>query len=662
MNMVRNVSIVLTLTALMAASAVAAQSKSSRLIVVGDAGRGALLRWSLPQEFPRNGFQVERTAGGKTEVLATLKPGAILPEATLGKERAGIVTKYLELTRNPSLQTDPKKASAAKQGRLGLELMMLSDPMIAAALGLSYEDKTAPLGSVVGYTVRGLEEGGQSRLLAAAPPAPLIVLAPPEPPASFSGQAKKAGVVLAWGGAEEPDNPAAAVAYEIRRRDALLTPSPLVRISGSDVATPGFVDDKAPVETKSLYTVTALDIFGRRGPESAPIEVFVPDFTALDPPPVVGVSTSPGSVTVTWTAPENKNRKGWKILRSQNPESGGDVLTSQPLAKNSFTDSTGNVGSAYYYQITAVNLRGDEGLPKVSGVVVFRGSAPGSPTALAATLKTGRVILKWTPPAASVNGYQIERSIGGKEWTILNSEVTAQPQYEDLYPLDVDGVFRYRVVAWSLDSQKSPPSEVLEVNLPDTNPPLKPVINSVSGDGGLVTLRFSPSGGSLDASGFYVLKSVTRDNVGEIVNATPLGATATELVDRDVEAGAEYFYRVFAVDKAGNRSDPSDTVNVLVGEPPLPPPPLPRARFEPKPFPRVVLEFAASTNSSVRYALERQDAAGVWFLIQGPLPQETTTVTDAHPVLHSRSMYRLMTIGSKGSDGPRSAAVQVEVP
>jgi Fibronectin type 3 domain-containing protein len=366
-------------------------------------------------------------------------------------------------------------------------------------------------------------------------------------------------------------------------------------------------------------------------------------------------------VTVSWTAPENRNRKGWKILRAQRPEAGGDPLTPQPLAASSFLDKTGVVGATYYYRIVAVNQRGEEGLPRFSQAVVFRGGPPPPPSALNATLKTGRIILKWSgSPAAS--GYQIERSIAGKEWTILNNVVNGEPQFEDIYPSDAMGTFRYRVISWSTDDQRSVPSDVLEVRLPDTAPPLTPVINSISGEGGKVTLHFTAMGGSGDASGFFVLKSLTRKEPGEIVNATPLAATAEQLIDPDVEAGVTYLYRVYAVDRAGNRSVPSDPAGVLVGEPPLTAPPVPRARFEATPFPRVIFEFAASSNPSIRYALERQDPKGAWMLIQGPFPQATSSVMDAHPPHHAKVSYRLFTVAASGSAGPRSPVVQVDVP
>jgi hypothetical protein len=117
-----------------------------------------------------------------------------------------------------------------------------------------------------------------------------------------------------------------------------------------------------------------------------------------------------------------------------------------------------------------------------------------------------------------------------------------------------------------------------------------------------------------------------------------------------------------AVDAAGNRSNPTEPATVRVSEPPLPQPAAPRARYEAKPFPHVTFEFTPPASPSVRYALERRDRTGKWFLILGPFAQESTSVMDATPQRGTKSAYRLVSIASNGAAGPRSTEVEVEVP
>src|ERR1700731_1110292 len=101
---------------------------------------------------------------------------------------------------------------------------------------------------------------------------------------------------------------------------------------------PGFLDPQPPVEASSSYTITALDIFGRRGPESGPVGVFFPDFTALDPPFTIESRTAEGKAFLVWESKPNKYRKGWKVVRALQPGAVGEPVTTQTLTTSTFTD------------------------------------------------------------------------------------------------------------------------------------------------------------------------------------------------------------------------------------------------------------------------------------------------------------------------------------
>ncbi len=649
--------------------ATVAQQPENTAIVVVDAQRGALIRWLLPKgPFPRNGFQVERTvAGGAAQIVGRVAP--LANDAKLAPERATLAKKYVDLAVRP-ISTDPKAKSDYAEVRLTVELMTLQDPLLARYLALSIEDPKAPIGSVATYTIRTLGENGlPAAVHATSPLMKLDPMPPPQPPPDLHGLAMRKGVALFWSApSKQQRNPASAVTYEVRRRDGtLITPEPVLRITArgpSGEEAPGVIDPTPPVETTSSYTITALDIFARRGPESAPVQVFFPDFTALDPPLQINATTSEGKALLSWDAPANKYRKGWKIVRAFQPAALGDPLTPQPVTAPKFIDTTGRVGSTYYYRITAVNVRDEEGAPMVSQAVLVRsGKAPASPANLTAELKTGKIILRWDAAPENVAAFQVERSMDGKQWNLLTRTGSTEPRFSDVYPRDVTGTVQYRVVSWSFDDTASLPSAPITVALPDTQPPLTPNINSIDGSDGKVLIAFTPAGGAKDASQFYVLRSLSYRDSGAVVNPDPLPAAARSFTDPSVEAGTTYFYRLVAVDDAGNRSTPSDPpATVRVSPPALPPPPVAKAHFEAQPFPRVVFDFAASPSPSIRYALERRDAAGRWILIQGPFPQETATAMDTMPPKGGKATYRLVTVASNGVPGPKSAEIEVPIP
>jgi hypothetical protein len=541
--------------------------------------------------------------------------------------------------------------------------MSLQDPLLARFLALSIEDPKVPYGSTVAYTVTALGENGQPAGVYAISPLTRVEQTPPPfPPSDLHGAAIRKGVALFWSvPAKTEHNPASAITYEIKKREGgksiVMTPDPVLKLKTDD---PGFLDEKPPVEATSSYTITALDIFGRRGPESAPIEVFFPDFTALDPPATVESRTAEGKAFLVWEAKPNKYRKGWKVDRALQPGAVGEPVTQQTLTTSTFTDSTGSVGTTYYYRVSAINIRNEEGLPMVSQAVLVRsGKAPVSPANLVAELKTGKVILTWDAPPESVAAFQVQRSIGGSQWNLLTRIASNEPRYSDVYPRDATGSVQYRVIAWSYDDTASEPSQALNVELPDTQPPLPPNIDAIDGAGGQVAITFTPS---QDTTQLFVLRSLTFTDTGAVVNLDPLPSSARSFTDSNVQAGTLYFYRLVAVDAAGNRSDPTAPATVRVSEPPLPQPGTPRAHYEAKPFPRVIFEFTPPASPSVRYALERRDRSGKWFLIQGPFAQDATSAIDATPKKGSTSAYRLVSIASNGAAGPRSTEVEVNIP
>jgi hypothetical protein len=647
------------------------------VILIVDDKKAVTVRWLLPKgSLPPKGFRLDRSVHrGPRETIATLVPGS--PELAQGvsPEVAQTVRRYLTLAADPTRETDKKKKESFRVARFSVEVLALGDPAVARMLALSHVDRSAPAGATVTYTVvaLGLAAKAESVHGSSAP----TVVAPmplPSPPTDLRTEPMRGAMLLFWSPSLlDREETYSALTYEVYRRESrsgkptVVTERPAVISSpvgprGEKLPT---YRDRAPlVEKSAFYSVAGVDITGRRGPESPPVEAFYPDFTALDAPSQIAAVVEAGKVSLTWQAPKNPHRAGWKIVRAFNPETVGEVLNAKPVPGSSFRDETAKLGSSYWYQISAVNTRGEQGSPAISqGVLVKGGKPPGAPTKLSAERGTGRIILTWNPPAEAVTGFQVERSADGKSWMIVSRVTTTEPRFDDAYPRDASGRFLYRVISFGMDDTPSAPSEVLAVPLPDTRPPQPPVVNAIDGSGGRVTIQFSSGGGAGDAAGFFILKSRTPRDPGIVVNRDPLPAGATSFTDSDVEAGQLLFYQVVAVDAAGNRSEPPLLPSaVRVGAPALPAPPVPRAQFSAKPFPRVILEFAPSPQPSLRYALERREPKGAWRMIQGPFPRETAQVMDANPPRAGKAIYRLVAIASNGTPGPTSPAVEVEIP
>lgn len=123
--------------------------------------------------------------------------------------------------------------------------------------------------------------------------------------------------------------------------------------------------------------------------------------------------------------------------------------------------------------------------------------------------------------------------------------------------------YRYRIVAIDRSGNVSELSAAARGRAFDTTPPLAPLWGAVpvavesSGGVDVVRLRFGPPPGDADAT-FRVQRQETGKPAWRPIAAW-LPAGSTEFVDENVRAGADYAYRIQAMDVAGNVG-PSGTV------------------------------------------------------------------------------------------------------
>ena len=113
------------------------------------------------------------------------------------------------------------------------------------------------------------------------------------------------------------------------------------------------------------------------------------------------------------------------------------------------------------------------------------------------------------------------------------------------------------VAAVGSSAIESEPSDPICVTPKDTFPPAAPKGLTAVGDTGAVNLVWDANTES-DLAGYVVLRGdAPGDNMQPLMR-DPI--KENRYVDRTAAAGVTYFYTVLAVDKAGNRSTPSNRV------------------------------------------------------------------------------------------------------
>jgi fibronectin type 3 domain-containing protein len=175
----------------------------------------------------------------------------------------------------------------------------------------------------------------------------------PTPPTTVTATAVSTGkVALSWSGAT--DN-VAVTGYRISRDGIQIAEQP-----GSATS---YTDSTVAPNTTYSYTIVAIDAAANVSPPSTPVSVSTTGATDGTPPsaPTGLVASAPSSsqVNLSWTAStDNVAVAGYNVYRN------GTLLQAAALSDatppTTYTDDTAAPGSAYTYEVSAVDAAGNE--------------------------------------------------------------------------------------------------------------------------------------------------------------------------------------------------------------------------------------------------------------------------------------------------------------
>ena len=653
-----------TLLALMPFRLTYAQQTVGAIFSASD-GKGhiSLLWFPPPSQWPSAGWKLSDSTG------QTLVPQISMGDASalqsLSIEDADAIRKL------PAVLAQPDTSAKRRNLISILGLRVFSEPAYARALGLAWALDNVAAGSRT-YKVEGLDTSGKTTGLQLTSPPADASAATPLPPAPTGVQVKvdETGVSLLWAAPAE-NRQLPVIAYAVERdsseqSSAPVKAKPIVPGVRWDPKIPLVLDRNAPGNETLPYHVFAVDLFGRRSAGTS-IRIFFPDYHALEPPDPVTATAGVGKIVVNWPAAQKSNLSGYIVERAFLFAGPYEALFAQalPPATALYEDDTVRGGTTYYYRVRSVNSRGDLGNPSSAAAAQPQNpSAPPQVSGLTADAGQTRIRLTWNPASFPVAGYFVERHAisgpaGTENWVRLNSRVTPEPLYDDPIGLASDVKLEYRVLAVAFDNAEGPPSTSVPVTIADRTVPEAPSITNASGVDGKAQLNFVPALPAEKTAQFLVLRSGSDRDIGVVIG-DPLPAAARQFTDLYTSPGERYWYRLVAVDKNGDRSDPTSPVAIRVGSPQMPAPPTPTAQYAAAPYPHVTLQLQPPP-AGLSLIVERQDqATDGWIRIAGPMSAQTAT-DNAVPVSGSLS-YRASYVAADGRTGPASATVQVSIP
>jgi hypothetical protein len=674
MNLCRVLHCIAILSGLaLAASFCPAQEAPGTMLTASDGkGHVSMFWFPPPSQWPAGGWKLSDSTG--QVLVPQIKTGEPTALGPLSVEDQDTIQKLSSALAVPDSSQQRKNLLAI------LSLRVFSEPSFARALGLSWTLDNVPPGSRA-YKVEGLDSAGKPTVqMTSSSVDSSQATAPPSAPDGVQANGDRNGVSLFWNPPADNHQPS-VIAYAIERDGggqsaAPVTAKPAVVGLRWDPKKPLVVDRNAPANEMLTYRVFSVDAFGRRSAGTS-IRIFYPDFHALEPPHPVTAAGGVGKIVVSWPAEQKPNLAGYVVERALLYAGPYEALSAQalPPATAQYEDATVRGGTTYYYRVRTVNSRGDLGNP--SSAASAQPQNPGAPPkvdGLAADTGQTRVRLTWKPVVFPVAGYFVERravtgAAGVEKWVRLNPHVTPEPLYDDYLGLTSDAKMEYRVLAVAFDNAEGPASASVQVAIADRSVPEAPSITGSSGADGKAVVNFVPALPAEKTAQFLVLRSGREGDLGVVIG-DPLPGNVRQFNDLYVSPGERYWYRLVAVDKNGNRSDPTRPVAIRVGSPQIPAPPAPTAQFAATPYPHVVLQFQPPP-AGLTLIVERQIQTSNgqtsndqtnhgWIRIAGPMTAQAAT---DYSVPASASVgYRISYASADGKIGPASTVVTISNP
>ncbi len=294
-----------------------------------------------------------------------------------------------------------------------------------------------------------------------------------------------------------------------------------------------------------------------------------------DSPTELAAEAKGSSVSLSWTASDSSGVETYRIYRSDAPidsvagPTGLAPLDSVGAGTTSYSDTTGAVGTEYYYRVSAADSAANES--SFSGQVRATpqdAEPPSAPTGLAAQADTtgqGRVRLRWSPSeAADLAGHRLYRS------TASFASASGADRIATLSPTDsvhvdttatVGQTYHYRVVSVDTASNQSGLSDEAVATPEDRAAPSPPPSLAAEAgeeaEAGGIALSWVASD-SADVEKYLLHRDTAPiDSSAGPEGIAPIdsvGAGITSYSDTTGVAGTEYYYRVTAVDTAANES------------------------------------------------------------------------------------------------------------
>ena len=526
------------------------------------------VKWFVEELYNKEGFNVYRKEPGagdwiKVSKSPVLKQEGIDPQALNADKE---LPSFVEAINQSFPRPIPEMM------KLFILLKTMQSEPFARFMGITMRDGSAQAQKNYTYKVTRLKNGKEEEV-GISNEVTGGTYKPEPPPQAFKIEVKKKNTEMTW--QLEPERLYAFNVYrgvtssanamsKLNQRPILIFDSP--DETGNMVKPGSYYTDENVQEGKTYYyRLTGLDVFGSESESSPVMQTAFADST---PPPPVDALKAKGNdkVLLNWIAPQAEDLKGYNIYISSKAEGPFKKLNEQTVTSASFEHAPGKKG-VYFYKVTAVDLSANESAGQIAVAEIEDTEPPLPPANLKAVADTGEVRVSWdATPSADFWAYYVLRAANEDKpsnYVRVNSEPLRVTNFIDKMPKEADNKTFYRVIAMDSSALESAPSETVEARIPDVTSPPPPFIKIVETELGKNTIHWMPSLCN-DLAGYNIYRAPSEDTSKfTLLNAALLDKTVKSFEDAKVEEGKSYYYKILAVDGAGNISASSNLYSAV---------------------------------------------------------------------------------------------------
>lgn len=333
--------------------------------------------------------------------------------------------------------------------------------------------------------------------------------------------------------------------YRIERR---LTGSGSWSLLGTTVAgMTTYIDTTVSVSNSYDYRVLATNTEG----DSAPAEVSgVALLLPSTPSNFTAVPESAFEVELSWDAAAHAT--SYRLERKLSSSTNWSIIDTVDAANLHYTDSQLDPNTSYDYRIVAINGIGDS-TASVQQNIVTDYATPTTTTFQYLTANATSIYLEWSH-ANYGDTYSLERRLSGlSDWTVV---ATLGAQYNNWTDNNVspETSYEYRIRARNT-AFNGPYSSIRNVTTAELLPPNQPsAASAITISASAIEVTWNDVA---DETGYRIER--TTDGTPSWTTIADLPANTNVFLDTEVEEYFEYFYRVIAINDAGESIPSAET-------------------------------------------------------------------------------------------------------